>query len=116
MFELIGLALGAFIGFVVADFLGALDPLRDAIRQGLNTAREKLMQLAGSFNGNPLITIGVLLVLVVLVFWLLSFSSAMLLGVVAGIVYKEEIGRLPMISGIADTVKQKLSNMLSGPK
>jgi len=119
MFELIGLAIGAFLGYLVADFLVALDPLREKIRQvvgqGVGIVREKATQLTGSVS-NPLIPIGVVLVLIILVFWLLGFSSAMLLGLVLGVVYKEEIGRLPFISGVADTIKQKISNKMSGPK
>lgn len=112
MFELIGLAFGAFCGFLVADFLQVLDPLRNTIRQLIGSAREKVMQLAGSYSSNPLIPIGVALILIVLLFWLVGFSSAMLIGVVLGVVYKEEIGRLPFISGIAESIKQKIS----GPK
>ncbi len=113
MFELIGLAIGAFLGYLAADFLAVLDPLRATIRQGVTTAREKAMQLfaqkAGPSAQNPLFVIGALLVLVVVVIWVLGFSSAMLLGVVLGIVYQEEVGRLPFISGIAENLRNKIS-------
>ena len=109
MFELIGLAVGAFIGFLVAGFLQPLDALRNNIRQLLSSAREKVLQMAGPYSDNPLIALGAIVVLVVLVFWLLSFSSAMLLGIVLGVVYKEEVGQLPFVSGIAEKIKQKIS-------
>jgi len=119
MFELVGLAIGAFLGYLVADFLVALDPLREKIRQGvgqvIGIAREKLSQIMGN-NSSPLVPIGILLIVVILAFWLLGFSSAMLLGLVLGVVYKEEIGRLPLVSGVADTVKQTISKKMSGPK
>ncbi len=113
MFELIGLAIGAFLGYLAADFLAVLDPIRATVRQSIATAREKGMQLvaqkAGPAGQNPLFVIGALLVLVVLLIWLLGFSSAMLLGVVLGIVYQEEVGRLPFISGIAENLRNKIS-------
>jgi len=79
MFELIGLAIGGFIGYLVSDFLAMLDPLRQTIRQAVTTGRDKILQLLGTHtNNNPLVSIGILLVVVVIVFWLLGFSSAML--------------------------------------
>jgi len=119
MFELIGLAIGGFLGYLIADFLVAFDPLREKIRQvvgqGVGILREKATQLTGSVN-NPLIPIGVILVLIILLFWLMGFSSAMLLGLALGVVYKEEIGRLPLVSGVADTIKHKIATKISGPK
>ena len=113
MFELIGLAIGGFIGYLVADFLEMLDPLRHTIRQTLAAGREKVLQLLGTqTNNNPLVTIGILLVVVVIAFWLLGFSSAMLLGLVLGVVYKEEVGSLPFVGGIAENIRSKIS----GPK
>ncbi len=116
MLEIIGLAIGGFIGYIVADFLKALDPLRQTIRQSLGMAREKLLGLAGSHSNNPLIPIGVLILVVILAFWLLGFSSAMLLGVVLGIIFQEEVGRLPFVSGVADNIRTKISGKISGPK
>ncbi len=117
MFELIGLAIGAFVGFVAADFLAVLDPLRQTIRQAIATGIEKGMTLIGSHgSNNPLVSIGILLVVVIIAFWLLGFSSAMLLGVVLGVVYKEEIARLPFVSGFADSVMTTIKSKLSGPK
>lgn len=117
MFELVGLAIGAFIGFIVADFFAPLDAVRQTIRQTLAVGREKIMQLVSSHgSNNPLISIGILIVVVVFVFWLLGFSSAMLLGLILGIVYKEDIGKLPFVSGLADTVTTTIKNKLSGPK
>ncbi len=117
MFELIGLAIGGFLGFMVADFLAPLDPVRQTIRQALAVGREKLLQLVGSHgSNNPLVSIGILVVVVVIAFWILGFSSAMLLGLVLGVVYKEEIGNLPFVSGLADTVTATIKSKLSGPK
>jgi len=109
MFELIGLAIGGFIGLLVADFLAVLEPLRQTIRQAVAAGRDKILQLLGTHtNNNPLVSIGILLVVVVIVFWLLGFSSAMLLGLVLGVVYKEEVGGLPFVGGIADNIRSKL--------
>ena len=109
MFELIGLAIGGFLGFLVADFLAVLDPLRQTVRQAFSAGCSKAMQLISSQNSNPLISVGIVLIVVVIAFWLLGFSSAMIVGLVLGVVYKEEIGRLPFVSGIADTIKNKIS-------
>ena len=109
MFELIGLAIGGFIGLLVADFLAVLEPLRQTIRQAVAAGRDKILKLLGTHtNNNPLVSIGILLVVVVIVFWLLGFSSAMLLGLVLGVVYKEEVGGLPFVGGIADNIRSKL--------
>ena len=110
MFELIGLAIGGFIGYLVSDFLEMLDPLRQTIRQAIATGRDKVLQLLGTkTNNNPLVTIGILLVVVVIAFWLLRFSSAMLVGLVLGVVYKEEVGSLPFVGGIAENIRSKIS-------
>ena len=109
MFELIGLAIGGFLGFLVADFLAVLDPVRQTVRQALSAGISKSMQLISAQNSNPLIPIGIVLVIVVIAFWILGFSSAIIVGLVLGVVYKEEIGRLPFVSGIADTIKNKIS-------
>jgi len=110
MFELIGLAIGGFIGYLVADFLAVLDPLRETIRQAVATGREKVTQLVGTkSNNNPLIMIGVAVVAIVILWWLLGFSSALLLGLVLGVVYKEEIGKLPFVGGIAENIRSKIS-------
>jgi|GEM_PF-5563091 len=112
MFEIIGLAIGGFLGFLISDFLVALDPIRQTARQAIAAAREKVMQLLGSIGGsnpNPLVAIGIAVVVVVIVFWLLGFSSAMLLGVVLGVIYKEEVGNLPFVSIIAQNIKNKIS-------
>ena len=110
MFELIGLAIGGLIGVVVADFLSMFEPLRQTIRQTIAAGRDKVLQLAGTHtNNNPLVSIGILLVVVVIVFWLLGFSSAMLLGLVLGVVYKEEVGRLPFVGGVAENIRKKIS-------
>ena len=110
MFELIGLAIGGFIGYMVADFLAMLDPLRQTIWQAVTAGRDKILQLLGTHtNNNPLVSIGILLVVVVIVFWLLGFSSAMLLGLVLGVVYKEEVGSLPFVGGIAENIRAKIS-------
>ncbi len=113
MFELIGLAIGGFLGFLASDFLAALDSVRHTVRQAISAGREKGLQLIGNHAGNnPFVLIGILVVAVILVIWLLEFSSAMLLGLVLGVVYKEEVGSLPFVSGFANTIKQKIS----GPK
>lgn len=113
MFELIGLAIGGFLGFLASDFLKALDPVRATIRQAIATGRDKVLQLVGTHtNNNPLVSIGILVLAVIILIWLLGFSSAMLLGLVLGVVYQEEIGGLPFVSGLADTVRSKIS----GPK
>ena len=82
MFELIGLAIGGFLGFLAADFLAVLDPLRQTVRQALSAGISKAMQLISAQNSNPLIPIGIVLVIVVIAFWILGFSSAFIVGLV----------------------------------
>ena len=84
MFELIGLAIGGFLGFLAADFLAVLDPLRQTVRQALSAGISKAMQLISAQNSNPLIPIGIVLVIVVIAFWILGFSSAFIVGLVLG--------------------------------
>ncbi len=112
MFVLIGLAIGAFLGVLAADYLAALDPLKATIRQGISTAREKGLQLIGAKVENPLISIGILLLMVLIVWWILSFSTAVILGLVLGVVYQKEIEQLPFVSGFVDNIRSKISGRL----
>lgn len=112
MFTIVGLILGAFAGYLISGFLDGLQPLRDSARQGLLKAFDLggslLSGLTRSTGQGPLINIGILVVVVLLLLWMISFSTALLIGVIGGVIYSEEVGRLPFVSGIAATIRQKL--------
>ena len=113
MFTLIGLALGAFLGFLAAGFIGGLQPLRDTgqqlIRKGTDAVGSLIAGLTKSSGYGPMINIAIVVLLVIFLLWFISFSTALLLGVIGGLIYTDEIGHLPFVSGIADTVKSKIS-------
>ncbi len=115
MFTLIGLALGAFLGFMAAGFLGGLQPLRDSvqqlIRKGTDTVGSIISGLTKSSGYGPMINIAIVVLLVIFLLWIIGFSTALVLGFIGGIVYTDEIGRLPFVSGLADTIKSKASGL-----
>lgn len=114
MFTIIGLLLGAFVGYFASGFLDGLQPLRDSAKQGIGKAMDVggglLSNLTKSFGQGPLINIGILIVVALLLIWLIGFSTALLIGFIGGIIYSDEVGRLPFVSGIADSIKQKLTS------
>lgn len=114
MFTLIGLLLGAFAGFFASGFLDGLQPLRDSAKQGIGKVLDLggglLSNLTKSFGQGPLINIGILILAVLLLIWLMGFSTALVLGFIGGIIYTEEVGRLPFVSGIATTIREKLTS------
>ncbi len=113
MFTLIGLVVGVFLGYLASGYLGSLQPLRQSVRQavdqGLGFGRNLLGNLTSSFGQGPLINIGILILVVLLLLWLVSFSTALVIGALAGIIYADEVGNLPFVSGLAGTIRQKLS-------
>ena len=115
MFTLIGLALGAFLGFMAAGFLAGLQPLRDSAQQlvgkGIDTVGSMIAGLTKSSGYGPMINIGIVVLLVIILLWLVSFSTALLLGFIGGLIYTDEIGRLPFVSGFAETIKSKISGL-----
>jgi len=124
MFDIIGLALGGFLGIIAASFLQPIEPFRLKAREGLSglwktvstNGWSTLKGLFGKYAENPLVPIGLAVLALVIVLWMLSFSSALLLGVALGVIFKEEVGRLPFVGGLAETVKDKISSRISGPK
>ena len=113
MFTIIGLAVGAFVGYFASGFLDGLQPLRDSVKTGVG----KLLDLAGGLLSNltknlgqgPLINIGILIIVALLVVWLMGFSTALLIGFIGGIIYSDEVGKLPFVSGLAGTLREKLT-------
>lgn len=113
MFTIIGLLLGAFVGYFASGFLDGLQPLRDSAKQGVG----KVLDLAGgllsnvtkSFGQGPLINIGILILVALLLIWLMGFTTALVLGFIGGIIYSDEVGRLPFVSGVATTIREKLT-------
>lgn len=114
MFTLIGLALGAFLGFLAAGFLGDLQPVRETGQLMVNKAIDTIGNIISSLTKNspygPMINIGVVVLLVILALWLLGFTTALVLGFIAGLIYTDEIGRLPFVAGLADTVRSKITS------
>ena len=115
MFTLIGLVLGAFLGYLASGFIGGLQPLRETgqqlIRKGTDAIGSMIAGLTKSSGYGPMINIGIVVLLVIFLLWFISFSTALLLGIIAGVIYTEDIGRLPFVSGIADTIKSKIAGL-----
>lgn len=113
MFTIIGLLLGAFVGYFASGFLDGLQPLRDSAKQGIGKAFDLagglLSNLTKSFGQGPLINIGILILVGLLIIWLIGFSTALLIGFIGGIIYSEEVGGLPFVSGVATTIREKMT-------
>lgn len=113
MFTIIGLLLGAFVGYFASGFLDGLQPLRDSVKQGMGKAFDLagglLSNITKGFGQGPLINIGILIVVALLLLWIVGFSTALLIGFIGGIIYSDEVGKLPFVSGVADTIRQKLT-------
>ena len=106
--SIIGLALGAFLGYLLTDFMTFLAPLRQVLRGLVDNGRQMLGNITGSMNQGPLIQIGVVILLVLLVLWLIGFSTAVILGFILGAVYNDKVESLPFVSGVAESIKSKL--------
>ena len=111
--SIIGLAFGAFLGYLFTDFMTFLAPVRQAVRGLIDNARQMLVSLTGSMSQGPLIQIGILILLVLLVLWLIGFSTSVILGFILGVVYNDKVEAIPFVSGLADSIKSKL---LAGTK
>ena len=111
--SIIGLAFGAFLGYLLTDFMTFLAPVRQALRGAIDSGRQMLVGITGSMNQGPLIQIGIMILLVLLVLWLIGFSPAVIFGFILGVVYNDKVESLPFVSGLADSIKSK---MLSGGK
>jgi uncharacterized membrane protein len=106
--SIIGLAFGAFLGYLLTDFMTFLAPVRQALRGAIDSGRQMLVGITGSMNQGPLIQIGIMILLVLLVLWLIGFSTAVILGFILGVVYNDKVEAIPFVSGIADSIKSKL--------
>lgn len=106
--SIIGLALGAFLGYLLTDFMTFLAPLRQALRGLVDSGRKMLGNITGSMNQGPLIQIGVVVVLILLVLWLIGFGTAVILGFILGAVYNDKVETLPFVAGFASSIKSKL--------
>ncbi len=114
MFTVIGVLIGGFLGYLASGFIPGLEPLKDTAKQGITKGVELcgglLTNLTKSFGQGPLINIGIMILAGLLLLWLVGFFNGILIGFVGGLIYSEEVGRLPFVSGIADTVRQKIGN------
>lgn len=118
MFTLIGLVVGAFLGYLASGYLETLQPLRQSVREGIDrgvdAGRALLSNATSSFGQSALINIGVVILVVLLLLWLISFSTAMVIGFLAGIIYAEEVGGLPFVAQFAQTIRHKIKGGGSG--
>ena len=112
MFTLIGFVIGAFAGYLASGYLDGLQQLRQSVRQaidsGVAAVGNLLSNATRSFGFGPFVNIGIAIVVVLLILWLMSFGTALLLGIFAGLIYSDEIERLPFVSGVATTIRQKI--------
>lgn len=113
MFTLIGLALGAFLGYLATSFFSGLQPLQESgqqmLRKGTDAAGSLLSNLTKSTGYGPIINIAVVVLLVLLLIWLIGFSTALVIGFIGGIIYADSVAKIPFVSGLADTIREKLS-------
>ncbi len=114
MFTLIGFAVGAFGGYLASGYLDGMQQLRQTVRQavdsGISTASNLLSNATRSFGLGPFVNIGIGIVVLLLVLWLMGFGTALIIGVVVGLIYSDEIGRLPFVAGAAATIKEKIDS------
>ena len=111
MFTIIGILIGTFVGYLISEYLDFLAPMRQAARSGIEAGRTMLGNLTSSFGQGPLISIGIVVLVVLLLLWLISFSTALLLGVILGLIYSDEVGGLPFVSSTGDLIKQKIKGL-----
>lgn len=111
MFTIVGILIGTFVGYLVSEYLDFLAPLRQAARGGIETGRTMLGNLTSSFGQGPLISIGIVVLIVLLILWIIDFSTALLLGVIVGLIYADEVGGLPFVSSTGDLIKQKIKGL-----
>ena len=114
MFTLIGLVAGAFAGYLVTHFVGGLQPLQETVRQlvrkGTDALGSLIAGLTKSSGYGPMINVAIVVLLILLVLWLMSFSTALVLGFIGGLVYADDVARLPFVAGVADSIKSKISS------
>ncbi len=111
MFTIIGILIGTFVGYLISEYLDFLAPMRQAARGGIEAGRNMLGNLTSSFGQGPLISIGIVVLVVLLLLWLIDFSTALLLGVILGLIYADEVGGLPFVSSTGDLIKQKIKGL-----
>ena len=111
MFKIIGNLIGTFVGYLISEYLDFLAPMRQAARGGIESGRTLLGNLTSSFGQGPLISIGLVVLVALLLLWLIDFSTALLLGVILGLIYADEVGGLPFVSSTGDLIKQKIKGL-----
>lgn len=111
MFTIIGILIGTFIGYLVSEYLDFLEPLRQAVRSAVESGRALLGNLTSSMAQGPLVSIGIVVLVVLLILWLISFSTAVVLGILLGLIYSEQVGGLPFVSTAGDLIKQKIKGL-----
>ena len=111
MFTIIGLLLGAFIGYLISEYLEFLGPFRQAARGGIDAGLAALGKLTDSFGQGALVSIGIVVLLALLILWLVGFSTAVILGIILGLIYADEVGGLPFVSSAGGMIKQKIKGL-----
>ncbi|OED36320.1 hypothetical protein AB833_27220 [Chromatiales bacterium (ex Bugula neritina AB1)] len=114
MFTLIGLLIGAFAGYLASGYLDGMQPVRQSVRTaidaGISMGSSLLANATRSFGLGPVVNIGIAIVMVLLILWLMGFGTALLLGIIGGLIYCDEIGQLPFVPGVAAAIRQKINN------
>lgn len=108
MFTIIGLILGALLGYLATQFLPFLEPLGQSGRQLLDKGRDFIFGLTANLPQGNLIAIAAIVVLFVLIYLLVGFSTALIIGLIVGVLYADSVGKLPFVSGIAGNLKNKM--------
>ena len=111
MFTIIGILIGIFIGYLISEYLEFLAPMRQAARGGIEKGRDLLGNLTNSFGQGPLLSIGIVVLVVLLLLWLIDFSTALIIGVILGLIYVDEVGGLPLVSTAGDMIKEKIRGL-----
>lgn len=114
MFTLIGLALGAFAGYLAAGFFDGLQPLQDTgqqmVRKGTDAIGGIISGFTKSSGYGPMINVAIVILLILLLIWIIGFTTALVIGFIGGVIYADDVGKLPFVSSLADMIKTKLSN------
>lgn len=112
MFTLIGLALGAFLGYLAASFFSGLQPLQESgqqmVRKGTDAIGSLLSSLTKSTGYGPMINIAIVVLVVLLLIWLIGFTTALVVGFIGGVIYAESVAKIPFVSSLAESIKQKI--------
>ena len=111
MFTIIGILLGTFIGYLIAEYLDFLAPFRQAARGGIDAGIAALGKLTESFGQGALVSIGIVVLIALLILWLVGFSTALILGIILVIIYADEVGGIPFISTAGGMIKQKIKGL-----